>query len=129
VRCHFWERRGHRGGSSTRGRWRWRYPVGLPEEEDNRPTDRAGPPVSAGEAVGQAGLEGEGVRWAVAGPERGGRDVARGWAGSWKWLDKILRILFGIWIFGKIWKFAHGDSKGILIWGFFLKSSRLLKDF
>jgi hypothetical protein len=72
VRCHFWERRGHRGGSSARGRWRWRYPVGLPEEEDNRPTDRAGPPVSAGEAVGQAGLEG------------GGSEVGCGWAGRGK---------------------------------------------
>jgi hypothetical protein len=32
---HFWERRGHRGTGSTRGRWRW-WPVGLPEEEDGR---------------------------------------------------------------------------------------------
>jgi hypothetical protein len=42
---------------------------------------------------------------------------------------KSVRILFGIWIFGKLWKFARGDSEGILTWGFFLKSSRLLKDF
>jgi hypothetical protein len=42
---------------------------------------------------------------------------------------KSFRILFKIWIFGKLWKFVQGDSEGILTWGFFLKSSRLLKDF
>jgi hypothetical protein len=68
VQCHFWERRGCRGGGSTHGKWqRWR-PIEHPEEEDNRPVDRVGPPVSEGEAVGQAGLEG------------GGREVGHGWA-------------------------------------------------
>jgi hypothetical protein len=28
-----------------------------------------------------------------------------------------------------LWKFIQGDLGGILIWGFFLNSSRLLKDF
>jgi hypothetical protein len=40
--------------------------VGLPEEEDSRSADRAGPPVSEGEAAGQAG------------PEGGGREVGCG---------------------------------------------------
>jgi hypothetical protein len=63
-----------------RGRWQRWFPVGLPEEEDGRPADRAGPLVSEGEAAGQAGLDGGG----------GGREVGRGWAkrgrekgGSW----------------------------------------------
>jgi hypothetical protein len=29
----------------------------------------------------------------------------------------------------RLWKFAQGDLEGILTWGFFLNSSRLLKDF
>jgi hypothetical protein len=53
----------------------------------------------------------------VAGPETG-----NGWI-------KSFRILFGIWIFGKLWKFAQGGSEGILTWEFLLKSSRLLNDF
>jgi hypothetical protein len=130
MRHHFWERMGHRGGGSVRGRWRRRRPVGLPEEENGWLADRAGPPISEGEAAGQAGPDegrerggpwlgqkGEGERWAAARPETG-----NGWI-------KFFQILFGIWIFDKLWKFAQGDSEGILIWGFFLKSSRLLKDF
>jgi hypothetical protein len=67
VRCHLQERKGHRGGGSTCGRW-WSWPVGLSEEEDSGAADRAGPPVSEGEAVGQAG------------PEGGGREVGHDWA-------------------------------------------------
>jgi hypothetical protein len=51
VQCHFRERRGHWGSGSAHGRSR-RRPVGLPEEEDSQAADRAGPPVSEGEAVG-----------------------------------------------------------------------------
>jgi hypothetical protein len=29
----------------------------------------------------------------------------------------------------RLWKFVQGDLEGILMWGFFLNSSRLLKDF
>jgi hypothetical protein len=29
----------------------------------------------------------------------------------------------------RLWKFVQGDLGGILTWGFFLNSSRLLKDF
>jgi hypothetical protein len=29
----------------------------------------------------------------------------------------------------RLWKFVEGDLGGILTWGFFLNSSRLLKDF
>jgi hypothetical protein len=62
VRHHFRERKGHRGSSSARGRW-WRRPIGLPEEEDSQAADRAGPPVSEEEAVG------EGERWDATWPE------------------------------------------------------------
>jgi hypothetical protein len=41
----------------------------LPEEEDSQAADRVGPPICEGEVVGQAGLEGQGERWATAGPE------------------------------------------------------------
>jgi hypothetical protein len=66
------------------------------------------------------GQKGEGERCAAGRPEiKNGRNQE----------IKSFQILFEIWIFGKIWKFAQGDSEGILTWGFFLKSSRLLKDF
>jgi hypothetical protein len=63
------------------------------------------------------GQKGEEERWAAVRPK-----TENGWI-------KSFRILFGIWIFGKLWKFAQGESEGILTWRFFLKSSRLLKDF
>jgi hypothetical protein len=70
--------------------------------------------------VGQAGIEG------------GGRKVGHSWAKNRKWAKvqeiKSFQILFGIWIFDKLWKFVQGNLEGILTWGFFLKSSRLLKD-
>jgi hypothetical protein len=63
--------------------------------------------------------------------EGGGREVGHGWVENWKWSKvqelKSFRILFGIWIFGILWKFVQGDLEGILTWGFFLKSSRFLK--
>jgi hypothetical protein len=31
--------------------------------------------------------------------------------------------------FQKLWKFVQGDLGGILMWGFFLNSSRIFKDF
>jgi hypothetical protein len=55
-----------------------------------------------------------------------------GWAKNRSWAKveeiKSFQILFGIWIFDKLWKFVQGNLEGILTWGFFLKSSRLLKD-
>jgi hypothetical protein len=72
----------------------------------------------------------------------GGRKV--GWA-AWaerpdgpvgRWFDwaesegKILfRIKIGFLNIKRLWKFVGGDLGGILVWGFFLNSSRLLKDF
>jgi hypothetical protein len=35
----------------------------------------------------------------------------------------------GFHILSRLWKFEQGDFGGILMWGFFLNSSRLLKDF
>jgi hypothetical protein len=81
VRCHFWERRGHRGCGSALGRWRRWRPVGLSEEEDNQAADRVGPPISEGEAAGQAGPEGGGKEvgcsWAGRGRKRGGPRLGR----------------------------------------------------
>jgi hypothetical protein len=59
------------GGGGGRSGFRRKKKVG--------PADWVGPPVSEGEAAGQAGPEGKGGRWAVAGPERkGGRWAAAG---------------------------------------------------
>jgi hypothetical protein len=93
---------------SACGRWRRQCPIGLPEEEDGWPDDRAGPPVSEGETAGRGwakrgrervgpwrGQKGEGERWAAAGPK-----TRNGWI-------KFFRILFSIWIFGKLWKFTQ----------------------
>jgi hypothetical protein len=43
--------------------------------------DRAGPPISEGEAAGQAG------------PEAGGREVGHGWAENRKWPNSRNKIL------------------------------------
>jgi hypothetical protein len=55
--------------------------------------------------------------------EGGGREVGHSWAENRKWSKvqelKSFRILFGIWIFGILWKFVQGDLEGILTWGFF----------
>jgi hypothetical protein len=49
------------------------------------------------------------------------------WAEIWR------EILFGIKIgfvnLPRLWKFVQGHLGGILMWGFFLNSSRLFKDF
>jgi hypothetical protein len=39
---------------------------------------------------------------------------------TWAKVQEInsFRILFGIWIFSKLWKFVQGDLQGILTWGF-----------
>jgi hypothetical protein len=41
----------------------------------------------------------------------------------------LFRIKIGFLNLPRLWKFAQGDLGGILMWGFFLNSSRLLKDF
>jgi hypothetical protein len=41
---------------------------------------------------------------------------------------KFIQILFGIWIFGKLWKFVQEDLEGILTRRFFLKSSRFSRN-
>jgi hypothetical protein len=64
-----------------------------------------------------------------------------GWAERLSWPAELLgqlgqklkKIPFGIKIrflnLQRLWKFVQGDLGGILIWGFFLNSSRILKDF
>jgi hypothetical protein len=112
------------GGSGDRSGFRRKKTAG-------RLTGRARLSVR-GRWWGRLGQKGERKRWAVAGPE--GEEER--WAAPGPEIEngriqeiKSFRILFGMWIFGKLWKFAQGDSEGILTWGFFLKSSRLLKDF
>jgi hypothetical protein len=43
--------------------------------------------------------------------------------------ENYFRINFGIFEYTKLWKFVGGDLGGILIWGFFINSFGLLKDF
>jgi hypothetical protein len=73
-----------------------------------------------GRRRGRLGRKREEERWVMVGPKTENGQTQE---------IKSFRILFKIWIFGKLWKFVQGDSEGILTWGFFLKSSRLLKDF
>jgi hypothetical protein len=42
---------------------------------------------------------------------------------------RISKLKIGFLNLPRLWKFAQGDLGGILTWGFFLNSSRLLKDF
>jgi hypothetical protein len=42
---------------------------------------------------------------------------------------EIFELKIGFLILPSLWKFVKGDLGGILTWGFFLNSSRLLKDF
>jgi hypothetical protein len=43
--------------------------------------------------------------------------------------ENYFRIKFGFSNIQRLWKFAQGNFGGILTWGFFLNSPRLLKDF
>jgi hypothetical protein len=52
----------------------------------------------------------------------------QGWPGR-KWRKEIFELKIGFLNLPRLWKFAQGDLGGILTWGFFLNSSRLLKDF
>jgi hypothetical protein len=54
-------------------------------------------------------------------------DCWAGWDESQRKLLAELKIVFLT--LPRIWKFVQGDLGGILIWGFFLNSSKLLKDF
>jgi hypothetical protein len=91
----------HAGGGSDGRSGFWR------KKTVGQLTGRARLPVR-GRQRGRLGQKGEEVRWAAAGPEIGNGRIQE--------LNSFL-ILFGIWIFGKLWKFAHGDSEGILTWG------------
>jgi hypothetical protein len=42
---------------------------------------------------------------------------------------KIFELEIGFWNLPRLWKFAQGKLGGILPWGVFLNSSKLLKDF
>jgi hypothetical protein len=57
------------------------------------------------------------------------KEMGRGWGAG----PKVKKKDFGIknWILNlpRLGKFVEGDLGGILTWGFFLNSSRLLKDF
>jgi hypothetical protein len=85
VQRRFWERRGRRGGSSACGMLQRRRPVRLPEEEDGRPTDWAGLPVSDGEAAGQTGPEGGRERGGPRLGRKGREEAQRGRRGAGRW--------------------------------------------
>jgi hypothetical protein len=46
-----------------------------------------------------------------------------------KWRKILFRIKIGFLNLPRLWKFVERDLGGILAWGLFLNSSRLLKDF
>jgi hypothetical protein len=51
-----------------------------------------------------------------------------GWLGQ-NWREFLFQIKIGLLNIPWLWKFVQGDLGGILMWGFFLNFSRLLKDF
>jgi hypothetical protein len=59
------------------------------------------------------------------------RKVWAGWAKiQGEFYNRFVFFNFkGFLILASLWKFLQGDLGGILIWGFFLNSSRLFKDF
>jgi hypothetical protein len=68
----------------------------------------------------------------AGGPARGRGDGGRNWIKNRRWAKVQKEFLFEFQLileFGKIWKIAQGDLGRNLIWGFFLKSSRLSKYF
>jgi hypothetical protein len=48
---------------------------------------------------------------------------------GWNKKKMISELKIGFLNLPRLWKFVEGDLGGILTWGFFLNSSRLLKDF
>jgi hypothetical protein len=46
-----------------------------------------------------------------------------------KYGKRISELKIGFLNLPRLWNFVEGDLGGILTWGFFLNSSRLLKDF
>jgi hypothetical protein len=50
-----------------------------------------------------------------------------GWAEIQR--ENLFGIKFGFLNLPRLWKFVQEDFGGILMWGFFLNSSRILKDF
>jgi hypothetical protein len=69
---------------------------------------------------------GDGAAIGLAGPEA---KRAAGWPGWKSGKKRNFRIKIGFLNLPRLWKFVEGDLGGILTWGFFLNSSRLLKDF
>jgi hypothetical protein len=123
------------------GKWQRRYRSRAKLEEGD---DRWGPPVSQERRGVKAAC---GKNWAVwhrltdllgqwrevVTQERVGRHGRSGparpkWKESFK-TDLIFLNFNGFQILARLWKFVQGDLRGILIRGFFLNSSRLLKDF
>jgi hypothetical protein len=66
------------------------------------------------------------VAGGLAGPEA---KRATGSAGLKIRKKRNFRIKIGFLNLPRLWKFVEGGLGGILTWGFFLCSSRLLKDF
>jgi hypothetical protein len=60
---------------------------------------------------------------------RGRMGRVAAWVGRPNVKEKNFRIKNWIFEFTKAWKIVEGDLGGIFTWGFFLNSSKLLKDF
>jgi hypothetical protein len=71
------------------------------------------------------GLQGQCGQWAGWARGRVGRKVGRAEIRK----KEISELKIGFLNLARLWKFVEGDLGGILTWGFFLNSSRLLKDF
>jgi hypothetical protein len=71
--------------------------------------------------------------------EKGGRWGWLGWEAGWagwplgrlgrKWRKNSFSNKIWFLIIARLWKIVEGDLGGILTWGFFLNSSRHIKDF
>jgi hypothetical protein len=69
---------------------------------------------------------GDGAAGGLAGPEA---KRAAGSAGPKSRKKRISELKIGFLNLPRLWKYVEGDLGGILTGGFFLNSSRLLKDF
>jgi hypothetical protein len=106
---------------------------------------QSGETAVLGERVAQAGREGSvsrercGELWGGCSPfigaggaaasRRAGDDDADKVGPAEIKRKRISELKIGFLNLPRLWRFVEGDLGGILTWGFFLNSSRLLKDF
>jgi hypothetical protein len=92
-----------------------------------------GPHISEGEEGKAVWADQRPLGQLAGGPALGRGEVDRDWAENRRWAKVQKEILFEFQLiffeFGRTLKNCTRDLGEILTWGFFLKSSRLLKDF